>query len=103
MPVVTTQKYHTHNAKQFVESLTEGFRTYGANTITANANSTVLTISGNVFSTMRVGDILIVNTESRLINAIATNGTAVTVNSAFSTAITTQLFKTREQLVAYDS
>ncbi len=103
MPVVTTQKYHTHSAKQFVESLTEGFRTYGANTITANANSTVLTISGNVFSTMRVGDILIVNTESRLINAIASNGTSVTVNSAFSTAITTQLFKTRELLAAYDS
>lgn len=103
MPVVTTQKYHTHNAKQFVESLSEGFRTYGANTITANANSTVLTISGNVFNTMRVGDILMVNTESRLITNIAANGTSVTVNTAFSTALTPQLFKTREPLAAYDS
>jgi hypothetical protein len=103
MPSVTTQKYHMHNAKQFVESLSEGFRTYGANTITANANSTVLTISGNVFNTMRVGDILMVNAESRLITNIASNGTAVTVNTAFSTELTPQLFKTREQLAAYDS
>lgn len=103
MPVVTTQKYHTHNAKQFVESLTEGFRTYGANTITANANSTVLTISGNVFNTLRVGDILMVNAESRLITNIASNGTAVTVNTAFSTELSPQLFKTREPLAAYDS
>lgn len=103
MPDVTTQKYHTHNAKQFVESLSEGFRTYGANTITAPADSTVLTISGNVFNTMRVGDILMVNAESRLITNIASNGTSVTVNTAFSTELTPQLFKTREPLAAYDS
>lgn len=103
MPVVTTQKYHTHNAKQFVESLTEGFRTYGSNTIFASANSKVLTISGNVFSTMRVGDILVVNNESRLITNLATNGTSVSVNAAFSTAITPQLFKTRDPLAAYDT
>lgn len=103
MPVVTTHKYHTHNAKQFVESLTEGFRTYGANTISANANSVVLTVSGNVFSTMRVGDILLVNNESRLITDVAANGRAVTVNTAFSTALSPQLFKTREPLAAYDS
>lgn len=103
MPVVTTQKYHTHNAKQFVESLTEGFRTYGSNTISASANSKVLTISGNVFSTMRVGDILVVNNESRLITNLATNGTSVSVNAAFSTAITPQLFKTRDPLAAYDT
>jgi hypothetical protein len=103
MPVITTEKYHIHGAQQFVESLTEGLRTYGANTATVNANSTVLTISSNVFSTMRVGDILIINNESRLITAIASNGTSVTVNATFSTAISDQLFKTREQLAQYDT
>lgn len=103
MPVITTQKYNIHGAQQFVESLTEGLRTYGANTASVNANSTVLTISSNVFSTLRVGDILIINNESRLINSIASNGTSVTVNAAFSTAITNQLFKTREPLIQYDS
>lgn len=103
MSVVTTFKYHNHNAKQFVESLTEGLRTYGANTISANANSAVLSISGNVFSTMRVGDILLVNNESRLITDIASNGRAVTVNTAFSTEISSQLFKTREPLATYDT
>ena len=61
MPVITTEKYHIHGAQQFVESLTEGLRTYGANTASVNANSTVVSISGNVFSTMRVGDVLIIN------------------------------------------
>lgn len=103
MSVVTTLKYRTHTAEQFVESLTEGFRTYGANTISANANSTILSISGNVFSTMRVGDILLVNNESRLITAINATGRDVTVNGAFSSAITTQLFKTREPLAAFDT
>jgi len=103
MSVVTTLKYRSHNAKQFVESLTEGFRTYGANTISANANSTVLSISGNVFSTMRVGDILLVNSESRLITNIESNGTSVTINSTFSTAISSQLFKTREPLASFDT
>ena len=59
MSVITTEKYHIHGAQQFVESLTEGLRTYGANSASVNANSTVLSISGNVFSTMRVGDIQI--------------------------------------------
>jgi len=101
--VVTTLKYRSHNAKQFVESLTEGFRTYGTNTISASANSTVLSISGNVFSTMRVGDILLVNNESRLITNIASNGTSVTINSTFSTAISDALFKTREPLASFDT
>lgn len=103
MPVIATEKYHIHGAQQFVESLTEGLRTYGANTASVNANSTVLSISGNVFSTMRVGDILIINNESRLITSMASNGTSVTVNAAFSTAISNQLFKTREQLAQYDT
>lgn len=103
MSVITTEKYRIHNAQQFVESLTEGLRTYGANTATANANSVVLTISGNVFSTMRVGDILVVNNESRLITAIASNGRAVTVNTSFSSAISNTLFKTREQLAQHDT
>ena len=103
MSVITTEKYHIHGAQQFVESLTEGLRTYGANTASVNANSTVLSISGNVFSTMRVGDILIINNESRLITAMASNGTSVTVNAAFSTAISDQLFKTREALAQYDT
>jgi hypothetical protein len=103
MPVITTEKYHIHGAQQFVESLTEGLRTYGANTASVNANSTVLSISGNVFSTMRVGDILIINNESRLITSMSSNGTTVTVNNTFSTAISNQLFKTREQLTQYDT
>lgn len=103
MSVITTEKYHIHGAQQFVESLTEGLRTYGANTASVNANSTVVSISGNVFSTMRVGDILIINNESRLITAMASNGTSVTVNAAFSTAISNQLFKTREALAQYDT
>lgn len=103
MPVITTDKYHIHGAQQFVESLTEGLRTYGANTASVNANSTVLSISGNVFSTMRVGDILIINNESRLITSMSSNGTTVTVNNTFSTAISNQLFKTREQMSQHDT
>ena len=103
MPVITTDKYHIHGAQQFVESLTEGLRTYGANTASVNANSTVLSISGNVFSTMRVGDILIINNESRLITSMSSNGTTVTVNTTFSTAISNQLFKTREQMSQHDT
>lgn len=103
MPSIVSHKYRTHSAKQFMESLSEGVRTYGANTATADEDSTTITISSNVFSTMRVGDILMINNESRLITAIASNGTEVTVNTAFSTAISTQLFTTREQLAAYDT
>ena len=103
MPVITTEKYHIHGAQQFVESLTEGLRTYGANTASVNANSTVVSISGNVFSTMRVGDILVINNQSRIITDIASNGTAVTINAVFSTAISNQLFKTREPLAQYDT
>lgn len=103
MSVVTTLKYKNHNALQFVESLSEGLRTYGANTISANANSTILTISGNVFSSMRAGDVLMIGDESRTITDIAPSGQVVTINATFSTAITNQLFKTREALQSYDT
>lgn len=101
--VVTTLKYKNHNAMQFVESLSEGLRTYGANTISGNANSTILTVSGNVLSSMRVNDILMIGDESRTITDIATNGQVVTINTAFSTAIVNQTFKTREALSLYDT
>lgn len=106
MSVVTTLKYRNHTAEQFVESLTEGLQTFGANTVTANANSTVLTVSGNVFSSIRSGDILIVNSlpdEARAITNVSANGTQLTINAAMSVVLTAQSFKTRNAIAAYDS
>lgn len=106
MPDITTFKYHNHAADQFVESLTEGLRTFGTNTISTTANLAVLTTSGNVFNDIRIGDILIINTnpdEPRQITNVSSDGRQLTVNLEFSTAITTQGFKVRDAIAFYDT
>lgn len=103
MPANTTIKYHTHIADQFVESLTEGLRTFDGITITVAANSNTVLVSANVFSDVRVDDVLLCNDESRSITNVATNGTQLTINTAFSAAITSSSFKTRDPLQTFDT
>lgn len=103
MPVLVSSKFHIHNAQQFVESLTEGLRDYGSTTITIANNSTTATVSSNVFSVTRAGDILMIGDESRIITAVSINGLELTIDAPFSFAITTQSFKTRQSLQSHDT
>lgn len=102
MAVIATTKYHTHTAKQFAESLTEGLRTYGDITANIVAGNTTVIFSGNVFSSMRTGDVLVINNESCIVTSINSSGLMATLNTAFSTSYTNTLFKTREQVSLND-
>lgn len=113
MSVITTEKYHIHSAQQFVESLSEGLRTYSTATASVGSGNTVVSISTNVFETIRKNDILVMDQQSRTItavnNVVLPNGneiTQVTIDTPFSTGeegIENQPFQTREPLRQYDT
>lgn len=61
-------------------------------TLTVTSGNTTVTFSANVATTHQVGDVLTANNERRTLTALATNGTSGTINSAFSTALTTSAY-----------
>ncbi len=56
------------------------------------ASGTTVTLSGNVATILQVGDIITANGEDRQVTALASNGTELTINTAFSTALSTHAF-----------
>lgn len=65
-----------------------------AQTLTV-ASGNVVTISANIATILQVGDIITANGERRQVTALATNGTELSINTAFSTALSAKPF-TRE-------
>ena len=62
-----------------------------AQTLTV-ASGTTVTLSANVASILQVGDIITANGESRQVLTLASNGTELTINTAFSTALSAKTF-----------
>ncbi len=63
---------------------------------TANVTTTTVNTSASIANDLQVGDIITANGESRQVTALLTN-TAFTINSAFSTALTTAAFTRKWQ------
>lgn len=89
MAAIVSEKFHVHGAIQFVESLSEGVLPF-SETVTSNGNTVIF--SSNVFSRLRVDDVILANNEMRRVINVATNGTSATINVAFSNALSSQIF-----------
>ena len=102
MPAIVSEKFHVHHARQFVESLSEGKQEY-TETLTVAESNTTVTVSGNVFAYVRPNDTIVANTEVRSVTAMTANGTELTINAAFSTALTAETFVSYAANIPYDT
>lgn len=102
MQSIVSEKFHVHMAKQFVESLSEGKRTF-SETLTVNVDSVNVSVSGNVHALIRPNDLVVANTELRRIESVAANGTEFTINSAFSSAFAEEPFVTYSGATLHDT
>lgn len=102
MAAIISEKFRVHNAHQFMESLSEGSRSF-AETLTATPDSVIIQISGNVYGQLRVGDYLQANNELRTVVSVEANGTQLSVNTAFSYALTDASFTSLDELISYDT
>lgn len=95
MPSMLTERFRVHNARQFVESIGEGIRDY-TSTVTTTANSTTVTVSANIYSTVRTGDTLLCVDAMRRITDVTANGTQLTIETPFGVDITAETFSIAE-------